>query len=207
MHIWLRDRSTPRYMIRWHTRGISGEEKQIKGGNAHQNHYIPTTLPWLHSSTTHLSTHSCLITLTEFASLCFSFSPARTPVTRCSALPPFPGKADRASVASESPRQEHYGYWAPRSASRLCRLRWHRPLFVLALRIKAPFLVSAPSRLFQSLIGENTVSEQQGLPFSREMCQYVRLGGFFSWGQQASWGVFLSDSAPHGSKSTKRISF
>lgn len=135
------------YVICWHRWGISVLEKQIKWENADQIHHIPTTLlplltaPHTHTQLSdHFSTNS-LLSLPRFA-----FLQSRTPATWL-AVPCSPSLAEL-TVPLWYPKPTAWNtaaYWAPRSASRLGRLHWHRPLFVLAPHIKAAFLASAPS--------------------------------------------------------------
>lgn len=116
-----------------------------------------------HYTTIHVSTHKCLLTIAKLA---------------------FPQPWNPQPVSCRLSWQSHgclCGIQSPLHTLLLlsCEERllaqpsnpdWHRPLFVLAACMKAAFLMSAPSRL---LIQKNTVTEQQGLKCSDEMCQYV----------------------------------
>lgn len=203
--LWIEPHNPLGSIMCWQRWGIKAEKKQMKGGSTDQNLYIPTILrlrwlTFLHYSplrtqlSNHLSTSSLRLAFPQALD-----SAARTP-GRLSVLFYSLAKATGAAVASESPQQKHYSYWAPRSASRLGRLHWHRPLFVLAQCIKAAFLMS-DSSVFDSQ--RNTVTKQQGAACSDEMCQYVRRCQIpfvvFSLGHKnrsrKSWGCHCAISA------------
>ena len=191
-------------------------ETDTKGGNAHQkppHSYNSAAVTFQRYSP--LSTHSCLnhfnrvrLALLFFQSGQDSSYPLLRSATLPLAKPTVPlwhPRAHGRNTAAIEPRGAPPGS-ADYAGTGRC-LCWHS-------RIKAAFSPVCSITPSSSLwLGKTQSPNNGGPPFSREMCQYVRLLWtrwgffFFSWRlTQASW-VFLSDSAPHGSKRTKRISF
>lgn len=157
------------------------EKTQIKT-SAYLKHFENDGFTFHHYSPLHtqLSNH--------FSLSCFPSALNSSYLLLCSAALPWQSQLCLCGI--RSPRQKHYGYWALRSASRLDRLCWHRPLFVLALRIKKAFLVSAPSRLSSLWFGKRQSLNNRGYPVAMR-CVNV------SDSATKIFTVFLSGPADH----------